>query len=113
MYFSLFDAKKMLDESLFQNKLHPTSSNTIFFFFFEILQILKMSKPVQHFIQHGKIPMLDEMLDWFAAGLTHFIDFFPTANINLDFLQKCSRGLILANWHLDISFATIYTHEFG
>ena len=27
-------------------------------------------RSVQHFIQHGKNAMLDEMLDWFASALT-------------------------------------------
>ena len=33
-------------------------------------QILRSAKPIQHFIQHGKNAMLDEMLDWFASALT-------------------------------------------
>ena len=32
-------------------------------------QILRSAKPIQHFIQHGKNAMLDEMLDWFASAL--------------------------------------------
>ena len=31
-------------------------------------QILRSAKPIQHFIQHGKNAMLDEMLDWFASA---------------------------------------------
>ena len=41
---------------------HPTR-----FSFFS--QILRSVKPIQHFIQHGKNAMLDEMLDWFAWAL--------------------------------------------
>ena len=33
-------------------------------------QILRSAKPIQHFIQHGKNAMLDEMLDLFASALT-------------------------------------------
>ena len=31
-------------------------------------QILRSAKPIQHFIQHRKNAMLDEMLDWFASA---------------------------------------------
>ena len=33
-------------------------------------QILGSAKPIQHFIQHGKNAILDEMLDWFASALS-------------------------------------------
>ena len=33
-------------------------------------QILRSAKPIQHFIQHGKNAMLDEMLDWFASAFS-------------------------------------------
>ena len=62
----------MLDE-MFDSE--QTSSNIIqhnFFFFFQIFKILKMCKPVQHFIQHHENTMLDEMLDWFAPALIYF-----------------------------------------
>ena len=36
-------------------------------------QILRSAKPIQHFIQHGKNAMLDEMLDWFASALNQHI----------------------------------------
>ena len=66
----------MLDEILFWNKLRPTSSNMIFFFFFETFQISR--KPFQHFIQQGKNVMLDEMLDWFAPAFRQKMDIFDS-----------------------------------
>ena len=46
------------------------------------LQILRPAKPIQHFIQHGKNAMLDEMLDWFASAFIHFNN---TGNYNYYF----------------------------
>ena len=48
------------------------SSNTILAhptYFFLFLQILRSVKPIQHFIQHAKFMMLDEMLDRFNSAL--------------------------------------------
>ena len=59
--------RKSWKKSLIGIKL---SSNTKFPYptrFSIFSQILRSAKPIQHFIQHGKIAMLDEMLDWFAS----------------------------------------------
>ena len=48
------------------------SSNTILAhptYFFLFLQILRSVKPIQYFIQHAKLMMLDKMLDWFNSAL--------------------------------------------
>ena len=62
--------RKSWKKSLIEIKL---SSNTKFpqptrFSIFS--KILRSAKPIQHFIQHGKNAMLDEMLDWFALCLS-------------------------------------------
>ena len=57
--------RKCWMKSLIKSKLHPTSTNMIFFFFFIFIQILKALKS----IQHRKFSMLDEMLDAFAPAL--------------------------------------------
>ena len=47
---------------------HPT-------YFFLFLQILRSVKPIQHFIQHAKFMMLDEMLDRFNSAFNpHLVE---------------------------------------
>ena len=55
----------MLDENLLWNRFHPTQFSS-FSSFYKILQTMKMPKLIQCFIQHGKILMLDKMLDLFG-----------------------------------------------
>ena len=71
--------RKSWKKSLIEIKL---SSNTKFphptrFSIFS--QILRSAKPIQHFIQHGKNAMLDEMLEWFASAFNEFIAFSSCA----------------------------------
>ena len=55
--------KSLIGIKLSCNKKIPYSTQFSIF-----SQILQSAKPIQHFIQHGKNAMLDEMLDWFASA---------------------------------------------
>ena len=50
----------MLDKNLFWNKFHPTPSNMIFFFSYEVLDEIGAFKRIQHFVQHRKFRMLKQ-----------------------------------------------------
>ena len=58
----------MLDEKCV---LEQISSNMIFFFY-EMLDEIAAFKQIQHFAQHCKFRMLDEMLDPFKSAVTIF-----------------------------------------
>ena len=57
-------------KSLLENKLHQTTSNTIFFFFSKFFEIMVHLKCIKHFIKHGSLMMFDEMFDAFAPALS-------------------------------------------
>ena len=67
--FLVLDARKCWMENLFWKKFHPIPSNIIFFFFYEMLDEIGAFKLIQHFVQHRKCHMLDEMLDTFRSAL--------------------------------------------
>ena len=61
----------MLDEMFDSDQTfiqHDFGSSNIFFSFSQILQSVK---PIQHFIQHAKFMMLDEMLDRFNLAFSN------------------------------------------
>ena len=57
--FLVLDARKCWIKNLVRNKFYPTSSNTIFFFFYEMLDEIGAFKRIQQFVQHHKFRMLD------------------------------------------------------
>ena len=67
--FLVLGARKCSMKNLFWNKFHPIPSNIIFFFFYEMLDEIGAFKRIQHFVQHRKFRMLDEMLDPFKSAL--------------------------------------------
>ena len=67
--FLVLDARKYWMKNFFSKKFHPTPSNIIFFFFYEMLDEIGAFKRIQHFVQHRKFRMLDEMLDPFKSAL--------------------------------------------
>ena len=71
--FPVLNARKCWMKNLFWDKFHPTSSNMIFFFFYEMLNEIGVFKWIPYFFQHRKFRMLDEMLDRFKSALTNVI----------------------------------------
>ena len=67
--FLVLDARKCWMKNLFWKKFHPTPSNIIFFFFYEMLDEIDAFKRIQHFVHHRKFCHLDEMLDPFKSAL--------------------------------------------
>ena len=63
-------------KSLLENKLHQTTSNTIFFFFSKFFEIVVYLKCIEHFIKHAILMMFDEGFDGFAPALRLREDFF-------------------------------------
>ena len=61
--------RKSWKKSLIEIKLSSNTKSPHPTRFSIFSQILRSAKPIQHFIQHGKNVMLDEMLDWFASAL--------------------------------------------
>ena len=69
--FLVLDARQCWMKNLFWTKFNPIPSNMIFFFFYEMLDEIDAFKRIQHFVQHRKFRMLDEMLDPFKSVLSH------------------------------------------
>ena len=67
--FLVLDARNCWMKNLFWNKFHPTPSNMIFFFFYEMLNEIGAFKQIQNFVHHRKFRMLDEMLNPFKSAL--------------------------------------------
>ena len=58
-------------------------------------QILRSAKPIQHFIQHGKNAMLDEMLDWFASAFNDIFErFIQTTAVQFSYRPIIERMII-------------------
>ena len=81
--FLVLDGKKCWMKNLFWKKFHPTRFNMVAFFCYEMLDEIDAFKQIQHFVQHQKFCMLDEMLDPFKSPLAK--------NLLLLLFQKHSR----------------------
>ena len=93
--FLVLNAIKCWMKNLLFNKFHPTPSNIIFFFFYELLDEIGAFKRIQYFVQHCRFRMLDEMLVPLKSALTQC----TTKRKNCTFLLVIFLHINCSNFH--------------
>ena len=68
--FLVLDARRRWMKNLCWTEFHSTPSNMVVFSFYEILDQIGSFKRIQHFVEHRKFCMFDDMLDPFKSALS-------------------------------------------